>query len=111
MDKLNLQRSEVPAVTHVDYSARIQTVDATRHGRYYNLIRQFEKKTGCPVIINTSFNIRGEPMVCSPEQAHQCFMKTNLDALVLERFLLLKEEQPHAKRQESDAYLAQFELD
>jgi len=111
MDKLNLQRSEVPAVTHVDYSARIQTVDATRHGRYYNLIRQFEKKTGCPVIINTSFNIRGEPIVCSPEQAHQCFMKTNLDALVLERFLLLKEEQPHAKRQESDAYLAQFELD
>jgi len=111
MDKLNLQRSEVPAVTHVDYSARIQTVDATRHGRYYNLIRQFEKKTGCPVIINTSFNIRGEPIVCSPEQAHKCFMKTNLDALVLERFLLLKEEQPHAKRQESDAYLAQFELD
>ena len=111
MDKLNLQRSEVPAVTHVDYSARIQTVDATRHGRYYNLIRQFEKKTGCPVIINTSFNIRGEPIVCSPEQAHQCFMKTNLDALVLERFLLLKEEQPHAKRQESDAYLAQFEMD
>ncbi|PYV89223.1 MAG: hypothetical protein DMG05_13935, partial [Acidobacteria bacterium] len=111
MDKLNLQRSEVPAVTHVDYSARIQTVDATRHGRYYNLIRQFEKKTGCPVIINTSFNIRGEPIVCSPEQAHKCFMKTNLDALVLERFLLLKEEQPHAKRQESDAYLAQFEMD
>ena len=111
IDKLKSCRSEVPAITHVDYSARVQTVDAARHGRYYQLLRSFEKKTGCPVIINTSFNIRGEPIVCSPQQAHRCFMATNMDVLVLERIVLLKEDQPGAKEHETDQYLAQFQLD
>jgi carbamoyltransferase len=110
-DKLKVIRSEVPAITHVDYSARIQTVDAERHGRYYRLLRAFEAKTGSPVIINTSFNVRGEPIVCSPEHAYRCFMATNMDALVLERFLLLKEEQPDAKQHDLEGYLSQFALD
>jgi carbamoyltransferase len=111
IDKLKQIRSVVPAVTHVDYSARIQTVDEERHGRYYWILRRFKELTGCPVIINTSFNVRGEPIVCSPEDAYRCFMATNMDALVLENFLLLKSEQPQAKEHEVDAYLAQFELD
>lgn len=111
LEKLKLKRSSVPAITHVDYSARVQTVDADRHGRYYRLIKKFENKTGCPVIINTSFNVRGEPIVCSPEHAYRCFMATNMDLLVLEHFVLLKEEQPNAKQHEVDAYLSQFELD
>jgi len=108
---LQVRRSEVPAITHVDFSARVQTVDARRHGRYYRLLRAFEQKTGCPLIVNTSFNVRGEPMVCSPRDAYRCFMATNMDALVLERFVLLKSEQPDAQRHEIDAYLAQFQLD
>ena len=111
IDKLKLARSTIPAVTHVDYSVRVQTVDAERHGRYYGLIRAFEAKTGCPVIINTSFNIRGEPIVCLPEQAYRCFMATNMDALVLERLVLLKDEQPATARPDVKQYLAQFELD
>ncbi len=111
IDKLKTIRSEVPAITHVDYSARIQTVDATRHGRYYRLLKQFEQKTGSPVIINTSFNVRGEPIVCTPEHAYRCFLATNMDVLVLERFVLRKEEQPQAKEHEVDEYLAQFQLD
>ena len=111
LDKLKVVRSDIPAITHVDYSARVQTVDGERHGRYAQLIRAFEAKTGCPVIINTSFNIRGEPIVCSPEQAYRCFMATNMDVLVLERFVLLKEAQPNATAIKSDEYLAQFELD
>ena len=111
IDKLNVARSEIPAVTHVDYSARVQTVDGDRHGRYAALLSAFERKTGCPVIINTSFNIRGEPIVCFPEHAYRCFMATNMDALVLERFVLLKDEQPNAAPIEVDSYLAQFELD
>jgi carbamoyltransferase len=105
------RRSVVPAITHVDYSARVQTVDAERHGRYYRLIRRFADKTGCPVIINTSFNVRGEPIVCSPQDAYRCFMATNMDVLVLENFVLRKDRQPRAKQHEIDEYLATFQLD
>ena len=111
IDKLKVRRSEVPAVTHVDFSARIQTVDAQRHGRYYTLLKKFAERTGCPVIVNTSFNVRGEPIVCAPEHAYRCFLATNMDALVLERFVLLKEEQSEAARHEVDKYLAEFKLD
>ncbi len=111
LDKLKVTRSEVPAVTHVDFSARVQTVDAERHGRLHRLMKVFEERTGCPVMINTSFNVRGEPIVCSPEHAWRCFMATNMDVLVLEDFLLLKEEQPNARQFELDDYLSQFALD
>jgi carbamoyltransferase len=86
----------IPAVTHVDNSARLQTVDADRHGRFHRLMKRFEEKTGCPVLINTSFNVRGEPIVCTPKDAWRCFMATNMDALVLERFLLMKTDQTAA---------------
>jgi carbamoyltransferase len=108
---LKVVRSSIPAVTHVDYSARVQTVDPFRHGRFYRLMRRFKEKTGCPVIINTSFNVRSEPIVCSPEHAYRCFMACNMDALVLENFVLHKEDQPAAKKHEIDEYLAQFDLD
>ena len=111
LDKLKVIRSEVPAITHVDYSARIQTVDEQRHGRYYRLIKAFEGKTGCPVVINTSFNVRGEPIVMSPEHAYRCFMATNMDVLVLENFVLRKTDQPDATQHGLDDYLAKFELD
>jgi len=111
IDKLKVSRSTIPAVTHVDYSVRVQTVDTSRHNRYYDLIRAFERKTGCPVIINTSFNVRGEPIVCRPAEAYRCFLATNMDALVLERFVLLREEQPQARDISREEYLAQFELD
>lgn len=111
IDQLQVARSSLPAVTHVDYSARIQTVDPIRHGRYYQLLQTFARQTGCPAIINTSFNVRGEPIVCTPEQAYRCFLATNIDLLVLERYVLLKSEQPTAHRQELDPYLARFSLD
>ena len=111
LDKLKLIRSDIPAVTHVDYSARVQTVDEKRHGRYYRLMKAFERRTGCPVIINTSFNVRGEPIVCSPEQAYRCFLSTNMDVLVVDNFVLLKGDQPAAHQHEVDKYLAQFQLD
>jgi len=111
IDKLKLPRSEVPAITHVDYSARLQTVDERRHGRYYQLIKHFDQKTGCPVIINTSFNVRGEPIVMSPEQAYRCFMATNIDVLVIERFVLRREDQPQSAKVDSEAHLKQFSLD
>jgi carbamoyltransferase len=110
IDKLKMVRSTVPAITHVDYSARVQTVDA-RHGRYYELLRAFERRTGCPVIINTSFNVRGEPIVCTPADALRCFLATNMDVLVLERFVLLKHEQQGLDEGETASYLAQFALD
>jgi carbamoyltransferase len=110
IDKLKILRSQIPAVTHVDYSARIQTVDEERHGRFYRLMKAFERKTGCPVIINTSFNIRGEPIVCTAQDAHRCFLATDMDALVLEDFILLKEEQP-TKTIDSESYKRQFSLD
>jgi carbamoyltransferase len=111
LDKLKVIRSEVPAVTHVDYSARVQTVDPVRHGRLYRLMKAFEARTGCPVLINTSFNVRGEPIVCSPEEAFRCFMATNMDVLVLENHVLLKTEQPDATKHRLDEYLSQFALD
>ncbi len=111
LDKLKVKRSDVPAITHVDYSARVQTVDERRHGRYHRLIKAFAKRTGCPVVINTSFNVRGEPIVCSPEHAYRCFLATNMDVLVMENIVLLKQEQPNATRHEIDEYLATFQLD
>ncbi len=89
----------------------MQTVDRERHGRYYKLIKAFEQRTGCPVIVNTSFNVRGEPIVCTPDDAYRCFMATNMDALVMEDYVLLKEEQPDARPHEIDEYLARFQLD
>jgi carbamoyltransferase len=111
LGRVNRQRSDIPAVTHVDYSARIQSVAAGSNPRYHGIIAAFEELTGYGVIINTSFNVRGEPIVCSPEHAYRCFMATNMDVLVLEHFLLLKEEQPNAEPYRIDDYLAQFALD
>jgi carbamoyltransferase len=111
IEKLKQIRSTIPAITHVDYSARVQTVDKKRHSRYYRLIKRFKEKTGCPVIINTSFNIRGEPIVCTPEDAYRCFMATNMDALVIDNYLLLKKDQPESKEHDVDQYLASFQLD
>lgn len=109
-DKLKAARSDVPAITHVDYSARVQTVDS-RHGLYEKLLRAFEARTGCPMIINTSFNVRGEPIVCLPEHAWRCFMSTNIDVLVIDRFLLCKRNQPTATVIKPSVYLHEFELD
>ncbi|MED5446957.1 MAG: carbamoyltransferase [Planctomycetota bacterium] len=111
LDKLKVQRSHVPAITHVDNSARVQTVDPQRHGRYYQLLKAFDEQTGSPVLINTSFNVRGEPIVCTPEEAWRCFMATNMDVLVIEDFVMLKNQQPGATEHETDEYLARFELD
>jgi len=93
IDQLNVLRSDIPAVTHIDYSARIQTVDGDHNPTYYSLLREFERQTGCAVLVNTSFNVRGEPIVCSPEDAYRCFMRTHIDYLVLGQFLLAKESQ------------------
>jgi carbamoyltransferase len=109
--RVSVPRSTVPAITHVDYSARIQTVDADRHGRFYHLLRRFYELTGCPVIVNTSFNIRGEPIVCTPEDAFRCFMATDIDCLVLEHYLLMKNSQPAALVQDSESYRAKYTLD
>ncbi|MFO0817668.1 MAG: carbamoyltransferase [Pirellulales bacterium] len=112
IDKLKTLRSDVPAVTHVDYSARIQTVDAARHGRYHGLLDAFQRRTGAPVVINTSFNVRGEPIVCQPAEAYRCFLATHMDVLVLERCVLLKKEQPAtASEQVREEYLQKFSLD
>ena len=111
IDKLKLLRSKLPAITHVDDSARVQTVDPERHGRYHKLISRFHEKTGCPVVINTSFNVRGEPIVCSPEHAYRCFLGTHMDVLVLERFVLHKKDQPGAKEFDLKSYLSEFQLD
>ena len=111
LDQVNEARSDVPAITHVDYSARVQTVDEERHGRYYRLMKEFEKQTGCPVIINTSFNVRGEPIVGTPEQAYRCFMATHMDVLTIENFVLHKDQQPDRGDHRAEEYLAQYELD
>ncbi|MCC6152117.1 MAG: carbamoyltransferase [Candidatus Hydrogenedentes bacterium] len=108
-DKLKVARSDVPAITHVDNSARIQTVREEDHPRYYNLIKKFEERTGCPVIINTSYNVRGEPIVCTPEEAYTCFMRTNMDYLVLGSFVLDKRNQPEWK--DAVDWKKQYELD
>ena len=93
IDKLNIPRSEVPAITHVDYSARIQTVHKETNPHYYALIKYFEKISGCPILVNTSFNVRGEPIVCNPKDAFRCFMGTDLDILVIDNFFLIKTDQ------------------
>ena len=87
---MNVVRSSIPAVTHVDYSARVQTVDRERNPRLHRVMETFEKTTGCPVLVNTSFNVRGEPIVCTPEDAYRCFVATEMDALVLGDFIILK---------------------
>ena len=109
IDKLNVKRSEIPAVTHVDYSARIQTVHRETHPRFWELIRAFQEKTGCPVLVNTSFNVRGEPIVCTPGDAYTCFMRTEMDNLVLGNFLLEKNGQPEFK--DGVDWKKTFELD
>ncbi len=108
IDKLNIKRSEIPAVTHVDYSARIQTVTKNTNQRYYDLISRFKQITGCPVIVNTSFNVRGEPIVNTPKDAFNCFMGTELDYLVIGNCVLDKTKQdPNLKKD----YTKEFELD
>ena len=108
IDKLKIIKSSLPAITHVDYSARIQTVHKDTNKKYYNLINEFKKITNCPVIVNTSFNVRGEPIVCSIEDAFNCFMGTNLDLLVIEDFILFKDEQDKSLLKD---YKNKFELD
>jgi len=109
IDRLNLPRSDIPAVTHIDYSARVQTVSRETNPDYYELIQEFEALTGCPVLVNTSFNVRGEPIVCTPEDAYRCFMRTHIDFLVLGPFLLEKRAQP--AREESADWKLEFQLD
>lgn len=109
IDKLNVKRSEIPAVTHVDYSARIQTVRRETNPLYWEIIEAFRKKTGCPVVVNTSFNVRGEPIVCTPEDSYRCFMRTEMDFLVLETCIIDKKEQPVIA--DADNWRAQFKLD
>ena len=109
IDLLNVPKSDIPAVTHVDYSARVQTVTEATNPRYYRLLQMFERKTGCAVLINTSFNVRGEPIVCTPEDAYRCFMRTDMDVLVLENMVLLKDDQPPVP--EDTSWMQEFELD
>jgi carbamoyltransferase len=109
IEKLNVKRSEIPAVTHVDYSARIQTVRRETNPLYWDIIDAFQKKTGCPVIVNTSFNVRGEPIVCTPADSYRCFMRTEMDFLVLENFVLDKKDQP--RLEEDTDWRSQFKLD
>lgn len=109
IDKLNVARSSLPAITHVDYSARIQTIHPETNPRFYQLIKEFEKQTGCAVLVNTSFNVRGEPIVSTPEDAYRCFMRTEMDYLVLENFILFKKDQPDYEK--DDSWMKEFELD
>jgi len=112
IDQLHYQRSDIPAVTHVDYSARVQTVDVQRSPLLHRLLTRFHQQTGCPVLINTSFNVRSEPIVCSPEDAYRCFMMTDMDVLVLGRHILLKHEQPQQLTEEQrQEFLSNFTLD
>jgi carbamoyltransferase len=108
IDKLNIKRSTIPAITHVDYSARIQTVNEKTNPKYYKLLKKFEELTGCPVLINTSFNVRGEPIVCSPLDAFNCLMGTNLDYLVIENFILKRDDQ---KKELIQDYKNKYQLD
>jgi len=109
--RLAVPRSELPAVTHIDYSARVQTVDRERNPRFHELLQAFHARTGCPVLVNTSFNIRGEPIVCTPEEALNCFLATDMDALVLEDVLLRKVDVAHLTSPDRGRYSAQFESD
>jgi carbamoyltransferase len=109
IDMLNVPRSDIPAVTHIDYSARIQTVSRDTNPNYYDLIKEFERQTGCGLLVNTSFNVRGEPIVCTPADAYRCFMRTHIDYLVLGPFLLDKAGQPEWK--ETQEWQTEFQLD
>jgi carbamoyltransferase len=106
---VNIPRSSIPSVTHVDYSARVQTVDGVENPKFYDIIKEFYKITGCAVLINTSFNVRGEPIVCSPKDAYKCFMRTNMDVLILEDYILYKEDQPEFN--ENKNWQNEYELD
>ena len=108
IDKLNVPRSEVPAVTHVDFSSRVQTIHRDTNPMYYDLVKKFKEKSGCPIVINTSFNVRGEPIVCTPKDAFGCFMGTELDILVVGNFLLIKEDQQESLKK---SYKDRYELD
>ena len=110
-NRVNVQRSTVPAVTHVDYSARIQTVDEDRNPSLARLLKTFFRRTGCPVLVNTSFNVRGEPIVCTPEDAYRCFLGTEMDALVMGDVVLLKDDVEKVDTATREKYLAQFQLD
>jgi len=109
IEKLNIKRSEIPAVTHVDYSARIQTVRRETNPQYWEIIEAFRQRTGCPVIVNTSFNVRGEPIVCTPEDSYRCFMRTEIDYLVMETCVLDKKDQP--RFEEKTDWRSEFRLD
>lgn len=109
VEKLLVARSTLPAITHVDYSARVQTIHKETNPRYHALVKQFKQLTGCPVVVNTSFNVRGEPIVATPEDAYRCFMRTNMDCLVIENYLLHKADQP--KWKDDQAWMQEFELD
>ncbi|HEY6188758.1 MAG TPA: carbamoyltransferase [Pyrinomonadaceae bacterium] len=111
IDKLNVPRSSIPAVTHVDYSARIQTVRREENALYYDLIEAFGRLTGCPLVVNTSFNVRGEPIVCTPQEAYTCFMRTEMDVLVMEDFVLEKQEQAESALAEDMSWQEEFQLD
>jgi carbamoyltransferase len=111
-NRVNIPRSMIPAVTHVDYSARVQTVDAERNARFHRLLERFFARTGCPVLVNTSFNVRGEPIVCTPADAYRCFLATEMDVLVLEDHVLLKADlAPAGQNTAREEYLSQFQLD
>ena len=109
MERLKVKRSDIPAITHLDYSARLQTVNKKDKPDYYAIISEFEKLTGCAVIVNTSFNVRGEPIVCTPKDAYKCFMRTEMDVLVIEDFILFKEDQP--PWEEKEDWRNELELD
>jgi carbamoyltransferase len=109
VQKLHVKRSQIPAITHVDYSARVQTVHEKSNPRFHALLQQFKVRTGCAVLVNTSFNVRGEPIVCTPEDAYRCFMRTEMDYLVVENYLMAKTKQPEWDKDES--WMAEFELD
>ncbi len=111
LDRRSVVRSTIPAVTHVDNSARLQTVNQTQQGPFYQLIKSFADSTGTPVVINTSFNVRAEPIVCTPADAYRCFLATHMDVLVMENFVLIKEDQPNLDQQEVEQYFADFPLD
>jgi carbamoyltransferase len=108
IDKLNIPRSSIPAITHVDYSARIQTVHVDTNPKYHALIKKFYEKTGCPIVVNTSFNVRGEPIVCSPKDAFNCFMGSEIEVLAIGNYLLFKEEQNESLKIN---YEQRYELD
>ena len=109
IEQLNVPRSDLPSITHIDYSARVQTVDRETNPNFHALIKEFERLTGCAVLVNTSFNVRGEPIVCTPADAYRCFMRTHIDYLVLGPYLLDKTKQPESK--EGDDWKQEFQLD